>query len=56
MRITKLRMQLNFSFLATIVLDPNLDSSIGSTLAWHHGGRGFKSWQGREPFPDSNLN
>ena len=25
---------------------PSLDSSIGSTFGWYHGGRGFKSRQG----------
>ena len=34
---------------------PSPDSSIGSTSAWYHGGCGFKSWQGIESFPDSNL-
>ena len=34
--------------------DPSEDSSIGST-DWYHGGRGFKSHQGRESFPESNL-
>ena len=28
-----------------------LDSSIGSTSDWYHGGHGFKSRQGRESFP-----
>ena len=35
--------------------DPSLESSISSTSAWYHGGRGFKSRQGRE-FRERDIN